>query len=74
MSDRRKIVATALRDMADRLENGKVDALTMQSMVDVMYPAITYLPDGGIDEILTRPKAIWSGIVEVRLPDGTLDV
>lgn len=60
--------------MADRLENGKVDALTMQSMVDVMYPAITYLPDGDIDEILTRLKSIWSGIVEVRLPDGTLDV
>lgn len=72
MRDRRKIVAQAIRDMADRLESGEVHALTMQSMVDIMYPAITYLPDGA-EGILRKPKSMWSAIVEIKLPEGTLD-
>ena len=71
MSDRRKIVAQALRDMADRLERGTVLANRMESMVDIMYPAITWLPDGDVG-ISDHPKAIWSGVVAVELPEGTL--
>lgn len=72
MNDRRRMVAIALREMADRVESGNPLSYRMESMVDVMYPRITIL-EGGPAEIADNPIGFWSGVVAVELPDGTLD-
>jgi hypothetical protein len=71
LTDRTKIIANALRQMADRLERGEVYALTMQSFVEVAYPTIT-ADDGRGNIEIGRVRDHWMGMVTVTLPEGSL--